>query len=156
MLYVAELTWSGKKDVEKEYQDAIDRVGRATLGNPQSTPLGIVAAESGLTPARVLLNHHQAGFDRRLYARPQDGGGPEEILTREHSAPTTRIRATAAPRRHEPVEPQKWGSSRRFPGQIIIEGREIAIIAASQHRKEETIWADGSRLDDRRVGAAFV
>ena len=32
--------------------------------------LRIVAAESGLTPARALLDHQQAGFTRRLFARP--------------------------------------------------------------------------------------
>ena len=62
MLYGAELTWNGKKGVVREYQDAINRMGRATLGAFQSTPLGIVTVESGLTPARALLNHRQEGF----------------------------------------------------------------------------------------------
>ena len=57
MLYAAELTWSGKKGVEGEYQQAINRMGRATLGAFRSTPLEIVAAESGLMPARALLDH---------------------------------------------------------------------------------------------------
>ena len=71
MLYGAELTWNGKKTIEGEYQAAISRMGRTTLGVFPSTPRGIVTAESGLTPARPLLNHRQAGFTRRLYARPQ-------------------------------------------------------------------------------------
>ena len=70
VLYGAELTWNGKKGVAREYQDAINRMGRATpLGAFQSMPLGIIAAESGLTPARGLLDHRQAGFTRRLFAR---------------------------------------------------------------------------------------
>ena len=48
MLYGAELTWNGKNRVEKEYQDAINCMGRATLGTLRSTPLGILVAESGL------------------------------------------------------------------------------------------------------------
>ena len=110
MLYGAELTWNGKKGVAREYQDAISRMGRATLGAFQSTPLGIVAAESGLAPAGALLNHRQASFTQRLFARPQGGEGPEEILKRHNSALTTRLRATAALRRHETVEPQHWST----------------------------------------------
>ena len=30
--YYIELTWNGKKGVAREYQDAINRMGRATLG----------------------------------------------------------------------------------------------------------------------------
>ena len=82
VLYASELTWNRGKGVEGEYQAAINRMGRATLGAYRSTPLGMVAAESGLVPARALLNHRQSRFAQRLYARPGDGGGPEEILER--------------------------------------------------------------------------
>lgn len=51
MLYVAELTWNGGVGVEGEYQKATNRMGMSTLGVFRSTRLGIVAAESGLTPA---------------------------------------------------------------------------------------------------------
>ena len=75
MLYAAELTWNGQK-VERKYQEAINRTGRATLGAYQSAPRGILAGESGLTPGRALLNHRQARFTQRLYARPRsDDGG---------------------------------------------------------------------------------
>ena len=68
MLYASELTWGGGKGVEGEYQAAINRMGRATLGAFRSTPLGIVAAESGHTPARPLLDYRQARFAQRLHA----------------------------------------------------------------------------------------
>ena len=163
MLYAAELTWNGKKKVEGEYQQAINRMGRAKLGAFRSTPLGIVAAESGLTPARALLNHRQARFAQRLYARPQDGGGPEEILERE-STLTTRLRAAAALCQGETVEQQQWGTTRRFPGRIVVEKRESALITASEWshhdtvecRHRDTVWTDGSRLDSKEVGAAVV
>ena len=57
MLYASELAWKGQRSAEDEDQLAIDRTGRATLSTFQSTPRGIIAGESGLTPARVLLNH---------------------------------------------------------------------------------------------------
>ena len=62
MLYAAELTWSGQKGVEGEYQRAINRMARAALGAFRSTPQGILAAGSGLTPALALLDHRQARF----------------------------------------------------------------------------------------------
>ena len=155
MFYEAELTWNGKKGVAREYQDAINRMGTATLGAFQSTPRGIVATESGLTPARALLDHRQAGFTPRLFARPRGGEGPEEILERRNSALTTRLRATAALKRHETVEPPQWSAPRRFAGRIVMERREEAVNMARGHRITNTVWADGSRLE-KRVGAAFV
>ena len=47
MLYVSELTWNGRMGMEREYQAAISRMGRAKIGALRSAPLGIVAAESG-------------------------------------------------------------------------------------------------------------
>ena len=81
--------------MEGEYQRAINRMGRSTLGAFRSTPLGIVAEESGHIPARALLNYRQARFAQRPHARPRDWEGPEEILTRE-GAFTTRLRAAAS------------------------------------------------------------
>ena len=118
MLYAAELTWSGQKDVEGGYQRAINRMARSTLGVFRSAPQGILAAESGLAPARALLDHRQARFSQRLFAQPVGGGGPEEILTREGAAVTTRLRAAVGTRRGETVEPQvRFGVQARFsPG----------------------------------------
>ena len=61
-------------------------MGRVTPGAFQSTPLGIVAAESGLTPARALLNYRQAKFTQWSHARSKDGQGLEGILTKEGAA----------------------------------------------------------------------
>ena len=157
MLYAAELTWNGRKGVEGEYQQAINRIGRTTLGAFQSTPLGIVAAESGLTPASALLNHFQARFSQRLHARPIEGGGPEEVLARDRSALATRLQAAAALRRGETVESQQWGTVRRFPGRIIVESRAgVQNTASGWGQHGDTIWTDGSRLDSRDLGAACV
>lgn len=57
VLCASELTWNGGVG---EYQRAINRTGKSTLGAFRSTPLGIVAAESGHTLARALFNRHQA------------------------------------------------------------------------------------------------
>ena len=57
LLYASELIWDGDKGAESEYQKAISRMGGATLWVFRSAPRGVVAAESGHTPARALLNH---------------------------------------------------------------------------------------------------
>ena len=62
---------------------AINRMGCASSGAFRSTPRGIVAAESGFTPARALLNRRQARFSQTLHVKPRNGQVPEEILTRE-------------------------------------------------------------------------
>ena len=73
MLYASELTWNRGKGVEKEYQLAINRMGRASLGAFRSTPRSTVVAESGFISARALLNHRRARFAQTLPARPRGG-----------------------------------------------------------------------------------
>ena len=91
-------------------------MARSTLGAFRSTPQGIMAAESGLTPARALLDNRQARFSQRIYARPRGGGGPAEILSWEGAAITTRLGAVVGSKRGETVEPQVWSEGRSFPG----------------------------------------
>lgn len=94
MLYAAELTWNGRKGMEGEYQAAINRMGRTILGFLQSTPLGIVAAENALTPAKALLDYRHARFTQRFLARPEGGGGPDEILGRKARLTESLLRET--------------------------------------------------------------
>ena len=81
-------------------------MGRASLGVRRTTPVGIVAAESGLTPARALLDHTQARFALRLLARPQGGGGAGGDHGEENSALTARIRERAGLKRRETCKVQ--------------------------------------------------
>ena len=67
------------KGLEGEYQRAINRMGRDTLGAFQSTPL---AEESGLAPARALRNHRQAHFTPRGAATSR--ARPASRSIREH------------------------------------------------------------------------
>ena len=64
MLYASRLTWNGKKGVERECQQAIKRMGWASLGAIRSTPHSIVAAETGFTPARALITTDGTGSRR--------------------------------------------------------------------------------------------
>ena len=150
MLYVSELTWNGKNGVEDEYQLAINRMSRAALGAFPSTPRGIIMAESGITSARALLDHRRARFAQRLIARPQGGQGPEEILERNADI-TARLKNAARIERGGTAEMQHWSETRRFPGKIVVEKRESALITAKEWRGPDTVWADGSRQEDGRV-----
>ena len=132
MLYESDLTWNGGKEVEKEYQLAINRMGRASLGAFQSTPRGIyiVAAESGSKPARAPSNHRRARFAQRLHTRP--GGGEGSVLT-------ARLRAAAAIGRDGTAETQEWSEARRFPGRIIVEERSAALWTAREWNRRDTV-----------------
>ena len=116
---------------------AINRMGRATLGAYRLIALRMVAAESGLIPARALLNHYQSRFDKRLYVRLGDGGGPEEILEREAGL-TARLRAVASLQPGNTVEPQKWIRHLVFLGKIAIDSRAKALEITS--RQDRRIW----------------
>lgn len=54
------------------------------------------------------------------------------------------------------IKPQAWGTGRRSPSSIDVEGRETAILTASQWRRGDTLWADGSHLHEKKVEAAFL
>ena len=138
MLHASELTWNGKKGVEDEYQLAINRMSRASLGAFPSTPRGIIMAESGFTPAQALLDHQNAQFAQRLIARPQGGRGPEEIFDRSADI-TARLKNAARIERGGTAEMQRWSEARRFPGEVIMEKRESALITAKMWGGPDTV-----------------
>lgn len=156
MLYAAELTWNGSKGMEGEYQAAINRMGRATLGVFRSTPLGTVAGESGLVPARALLDHRQARFGLRLLARPQNVGGQEEILERRAEL-RGRIAGKTGLCRRKRVEKQVWSAGKTFPGRVVVQKEADALgVARGWGAAARTAWTDGSRLENGKVEAAVV
>ena len=157
MLYAQQLSWDGSKRTERETRVVLNRLGRASLGVRQTTPVGIIAAESGLTPARALLDHTQARFALRLLARPQGGGGQEEIMEKRSSALTARIRERAGLKRRETCEAQVWDTLREFQGEVFVDSKEEALRTAQEWADQErAVWTDGSRLDNGRVGAAWA
>ena len=157
MLYAQQLSWDRSRKIEREAQVVLNRVGRASLGVRQTTPVGIVPAESGLTPARALLDHTQVRFALRLLARLQGGGGQEEIMEKRNSALTARIRERAGLKRRETCEVQVWDTLREFQGEVIVDSKEEALRTAQEWADQErAVWTDGSRLDNGRVGAAWA
>ena len=52
---------------------------------------------------------------------------------------------------------QVWDSLREFQGEVIVEQKEDTLRVAQEWRDlERTVWTDGSRLEDGRVGAAWA
>ena len=51
---------------------------------------------------------------------------------------------------------QRWSEARRFPGRIVMKKRESALVMVKEWRGPNTVWTDGSRQEDGRVGAACV
>ena len=90
--------------------------GRASLGVRRTTPVDIVAAESGLIPASV---RERSGLGRR-----------------------------------ETVEEQRWDALRVFRGGVCVDRKEETLeIAREWKDPSRTVWTDGSRLENGRVGA---
>ena len=166
LLYASELAWQGSeargpggRSMERGYQGIISRMGGATTGTFNFTPLGIVMAESKLAPAGPLLDYRQAKFTQRLMARPKDPRhqGPEEILERRGTRITERLRQSILLGPGDRQEEMEWPSHRRFRGRIVVDPRGEALrVAKGWQDKKNSIWTDGSRLEDGRVGAAAV
>ena len=100
--------------MERDFQLVINKMGRAATGTFQSTPRGIVLAESKLTPAGPLLDYRQASFTKRLMARPKGHHGPEEILERRGADLTERLRQSSFVGGNERLEEMEWPAHRRF------------------------------------------
>ena len=132
-------------------------MGRASLGVRQTTPLGIVAAESDLTPARALLDHRQARFALRFMARPRGGGGQVEILERRAAVLMARARERSGLSRQETVEEQRWDTLRLLQGRVPVDRKEEALRTALEWEDlSSTVWTDRSRLESGKVGAAVA
>ena len=159
LLYAAELTWKGTKKEEREVQVLTNRMGRASLGVRRTTPVGIITAESALPPARALMDHRQASFALRLLSRPAGSDGQEEILLHKGSELTNRIRSRCGLKRGETAEIQRWEEFRELRAEVHVEKKEEALKTAKEWPEAsqiDTIWTDGSRLEDKRVGAAVA
>ena len=87
--------------------------------------------------------------------RPRGGQGPEEILDRNATI-SARLRGAARMERGGTAERQEWSEARRFPGRIVMEKRESALITAKEWKGPDAVWTDGSRQENGAVGAACV
>ncbi len=71
-LYGAEIWWKRQKNHEHKVQQLINHQARAIAGMYPSTPIQALISESGLVPARILLDHRQRMYTYRLLCLPDD------------------------------------------------------------------------------------
>ena len=71
-LYGAKLWWKRQKNHEYKAQQLINRQARAITGIYPSMPIQALISESGLVPARILLDHRQRMYTYRLLRLPDD------------------------------------------------------------------------------------
>ena len=70
---------------------------------------------------------------------------------------TSRLKEAArVERRGGSAEKQEWEEGRRFGGRIVVEKKEEALRTAREWDRPDTVWTDGSRQENGRVGAACV
>ena len=157
LLYAVELTYRGTKKEERDIQVLTNRLGSASLGVRKTTPVGIITVECALPPARALRDHCQASFALRLLSRPADSGGQEEIFAHKGSELTAHIRSRCCLKRGETAEAQRWEEFKELRAEVFVERMEEALETARNWKDQErTIWTDGSRLDNKAVGAAVA
>lgn len=78
-LFGAEIWWRGQKTHQEELQKLLNKQARAITGMYQSTPIGPLMSESGLVPARMMLDYRQQKYALRLLTLP-DGHLAKDIL----------------------------------------------------------------------------
>ena len=72
---------------------------------------------------------------------------------------TNRIRSRCGLKRGETAEIQKWEEFRELRAEVHVEKKEEALRIAKEWpeaNQKDTIWTDGSRLEDKRVGSAVA
>ena len=165
-MYGFEVTWRGQRNMSRTFQKNINRVTRATLGVLPSTPVAFLQAEGGSVPAEARLNGRQEAFAIRLASREE----PSDGLLRAGVGLGSRLRKMIDGARGggDEVEQVRCDTCLVFPGRIVIPAdchgekeRSEAVrtaMAEAGAREEDvcTIWTDGSRLDDERVGVGVA
>ena len=179
-LFGAEIWWHGQKMYQGEIQKLLNRQGRDITDMYQSTPVDPLMSESGLIPARILLDYRQRKYVYRLDGNPtksvlpvtlrsgdrnaqpeeqpeDDGIWAQQQKARnygQHLAQQVSIGFCIDPAYGvEPVVHQKLTE---FPSKIIIQDEKTAILEAKKDSSTLALWTDGSKVESRGAGAAVA
>ena len=88
-----------------------------------------------------------------------ESGGQEEILLHRNSELTARVRRRCGLKRGEAAEVQVWEEFQELRAEVYVEKKEDALRTAREWSEEDqrnTVWTDGSRLENEAVGAAVA
>ena len=167
MMYGAEVTWRGQKSMSRTFQVGINRIARATLGVLPSTPVAFLQAKGGSVPAVARLDGRQEAFAIRLASRDE----PTDGLLKAGTGLGKRLREVTESKgggREGGVEQVRCSRGLVFPGLIAVPAvrhdkrdRKMVAEAAREdamamERDTDTIWTDGSRLEDGKVGVGVA
>ena len=167
LMFGAEVTWRGQKGMRDTFQVGINRMSRATLGVLPSTPVSFLQAEGGSVPAEVRLRGRQEAFANRLATRREGRDG----LLQMKVGLGMRLRniiEEGGDGGVEGVEETRHSRGLSFPGVVAIpaidydEKDKVEIAKAGKEEAEamgkdmNTIWTDGSRQRDGRVGVGIA
>jgi ribonuclease HI len=131
------------KTTIEQVQRIVNAQARATLGCFPSTPVGILMAESGMTPATAMAKGRAHRFLVNAATKPGKG--------------TLKSFAKARLSVQE-VEETLPKEGLELRGIVHVQEQENAETTAFgwDERERLTFWTDGSRQDDKSVGAAVV
>jgi len=165
-LYGSKLKWDPNKvRRQDDLQPVLNRQARYILCAPPTSPRGVLMRESGLTPARVILESRQQQFAARL------GNACSNELKELHedtSSGTPICRVVDAEHQHgQTAEGMCWPDlgNELVVKPIILEDKSIAKGTLQRWAREKEAevgvgvwmwWTDGSPSDTGRVGAAVV
>jgi len=149
-----------------DLQLLLNRQARSTLGALPTTPRGALMTDSGLTPAAVALDARQQWFVARL-ASACEGSKSKKLYDYPTPGAPVGMVAVSEHARGRRTETMRWPDPGEKPAvkTTILEEDAAAKRAAERWVREKegkagsgtwTWWTDGSRTDDRRVGAAAV
>ena len=165
LMYESEVTWRGQRGMGRTFQRSINRMSRATLGVLPSTPVAFLQAEGGSIPATARLNRRQEAFAIRLSST---SGEPHGSLLRSRVGLGARLRGAVPEAERGGVERVGFSRGLVFPGEVVVpaegrrsedkeEGTKHAVDEARKMSGDmDTIWTDGSRLENGRVGAGIA
>ena len=148
----------------RTFQKSINRMSRATLGVLPSTLVAFLQAEGGSVPAEARLNGRQEAFAIRLASRD----GLQGQLLRVRTGLGSRLKNMVGIGRGEEVEQVGCSRGLVFPGVVFLPGedrgneekeevaRQAMIEANAMKENVDTVWTDGSRLENGRVGVGMA
>jgi hypothetical protein len=155
LLYGAELWWDGDSKLTRQFQLAINRLMRGTLGCVRLIPLGPLLMEANMMPVIPLLNYRRTQYTQRLLRMPT---GPRQILSIASDLSSRLNDAVLLPHELDPIKPVYNPTGMMFPGLLLPESdlEEALETALTWMDVGDTLWTDGSRLDDGTVACGVA
>jgi hypothetical protein len=159
-MFGAELWWKGDKmqgtiDRGKELQTLVNKQARAVTRCFGTTNLGALAMETGLRPAASQLENRLRRYGLRLLSLPAGDHGREVVGARSGIGRRTK-NALALAHRGKTETTTLLEEPKALDAETISEDEKTAKAEAERTRPGLTMFTDGSRLENGKVGYAVV